>query len=85
MNRKFFAGLALAFSLLAPAFSAPAKFDAGTLQVKQISQKGPALVFTRRISRASMSMKRARRATTARCSRVSNAWKWFPFRRPVTS
>jgi pimeloyl-ACP methyl ester carboxylesterase len=45
MNRKFFAGLALAFSLLAPAFSAPAKFEAGSLQVEQISQKGPALIL----------------------------------------
>ena len=45
MNRKFLAGLALAFSLLAPAFSAPAKFEAGALQVEQISQKGPALVL----------------------------------------
>ena len=45
MNRKFFAGLALAFSLLAPAFSAPAKFEAGALQVEQISQKGPALIL----------------------------------------
>jgi len=43
MNRKFFAGLALAFSLLAPAFSA--EFQAGALQVEQISQKGPALVL----------------------------------------
>jgi pimeloyl-ACP methyl ester carboxylesterase len=45
MNRKFFAGLALAFSLLAPAFSAPAKFEAGALQIEQISQKGPALIL----------------------------------------
>jgi pimeloyl-ACP methyl ester carboxylesterase len=45
MNRKFFAGLALAFSLLAPAFSAPAKFEAGALQVEQISRKGPALIL----------------------------------------
>ena len=45
MNRKFFAGLALALSLLAPAFSAPAKFEAGALQVEQISTKGPALIL----------------------------------------
>jgi pimeloyl-ACP methyl ester carboxylesterase len=45
MNRQFFAGLALAFSLLAPAFAAPAKFEAGALQVERISQKGPALIF----------------------------------------
>ena len=45
MIRKFFAGLALAFSLLAPAFSAPVTFEAGALQVEQISQKGPTLIL----------------------------------------
>ena len=45
MTTKFFAGLALALSLLAPAFSAPAKFEAGALQVEQISAKGPALIL----------------------------------------
>jgi pimeloyl-ACP methyl ester carboxylesterase len=45
MNSKIFAGFALALSLLAPAFSAPAKFEAGALQVEQISNKGPALIF----------------------------------------
>src|SRR5215510_10790203 len=45
MNRKFFAGLALAFSLLAPAFSAPVKFETGALQVEQVSKKGPALIL----------------------------------------
>ena len=40
MNRgSFFAGLALALSLLAPAFSAPAKFEAGALQVEQGSRR----------------------------------------------
>jgi len=45
MIRKFFAGLALALSLLAPAFSAPATFDAGALHVEQVSNKGPALIL----------------------------------------
>jgi pimeloyl-ACP methyl ester carboxylesterase len=45
MITKIFAGLALALSLLAPAFSAPAKFEAGALQVEQISTTGPALVL----------------------------------------
>jgi len=45
MIRKFLAGLALAFSLLAPAFSAPTKFEAGALQVEQVSKKGPALIL----------------------------------------
>ena len=45
MKTKFFAGLALALSLLAPAFSAPAKFEAGALQVEQVSDKGPALIL----------------------------------------
>jgi pimeloyl-ACP methyl ester carboxylesterase len=45
MTKKLFAGFALALSLLAPAFSAPAKFEAGALQVEQISGKGQALIF----------------------------------------
>lgn len=45
MKSKIFAGFALALSLLAPAFSAPAKFAAGNLQVEQVSDKGPALIF----------------------------------------
>jgi pimeloyl-ACP methyl ester carboxylesterase len=45
MKSTIFAGLALAFSLLAPAFSAPVKFEAGDLQVEQVSDKGPALIF----------------------------------------
>jgi len=45
MTTKLFAGLALALSLLAPAFSAPAKFEAGALQVEQMSGKGPALIL----------------------------------------
>ncbi len=45
MKSKFFAGLALALSLLAPAFSAPAKFEVGALQVEQVSSKGPALIL----------------------------------------
>ena len=42
MKSKLFAGLALALSLLAPAFSAPAKFEAGALAVEQVSDEGPA-------------------------------------------
>jgi len=45
MTSKIFAGLALALSLLAPAFSAPAKFEAGALHVERVSGKGPALIF----------------------------------------
>jgi pimeloyl-ACP methyl ester carboxylesterase len=45
MKSKIFAGLALALSLLAPAFSAGTKFEAGALQVEQVSGKGPALIF----------------------------------------
>lgn len=45
MTTKFFAGLALALSLLAPAFSAPAKFEVGALEVEQVSDKGPALIL----------------------------------------
>jgi pimeloyl-ACP methyl ester carboxylesterase len=43
MKSKLFAGLAL--SLLAPAFSAAAKFEVGALQVEQVSSKGPALIL----------------------------------------
>ena len=45
MKTKFFAGLALALSLLAPAFAAPAKFEVGALQIEQVSSKGPALIL----------------------------------------
>jgi len=45
MKSKIFAGLALALSLLAPAFSADAAFEAGALRVEQISHKGPPLIF----------------------------------------
>lgn len=45
MKSKFLAGFALAFSLLAPAFSAPAKFEAGALLVEQVSDNGPALIL----------------------------------------
>jgi pimeloyl-ACP methyl ester carboxylesterase len=45
MKSKFFAGLALALSLLAPAFSAPATFEAGALAVEQVSDKGPPLIL----------------------------------------
>jgi pimeloyl-ACP methyl ester carboxylesterase len=45
MKSKFFAGLALALSLLAPAFSAPATFEAGALTVEQVSDKGPPLIL----------------------------------------
>ncbi|MEO8019820.1 MAG: alpha/beta hydrolase [Pseudomonadota bacterium] len=45
MKFKFFAGLALALSLLTPAFSAPATYDVGALQVEQVSNKGPAVIL----------------------------------------
>ena len=45
MKSKIFAGLALALSLLAPAFSADGKFEAGALQVEKISAQGPPLIF----------------------------------------
>ncbi len=45
MNTKFLASLALALSLLTPSCSAAAPYDAGALQVEQVSDKGPALVF----------------------------------------
>jgi pimeloyl-ACP methyl ester carboxylesterase len=44
MNRKFFAGFALALSLAAPAFSKPAIYEAGALHVEQ-SGTGPAVIF----------------------------------------
>jgi pimeloyl-ACP methyl ester carboxylesterase len=45
MKMKLLAGLALALSLLAPTYAAPAKFAAGALAVEQVSKKGPALIF----------------------------------------
>jgi pimeloyl-ACP methyl ester carboxylesterase len=45
MKTKIVAGLALALSLLTPAFAAPAKFEVGALQVEQVSKKGPALIL----------------------------------------
>ena len=45
MTARTFAGLALALSLLAPAFSAPTKFDVGALHVEQVSEKGAPLVL----------------------------------------
>lgn len=45
MIRKTFAGLALALSLLAPAFAAPAQYEVGALRIEQVSGKGPALIL----------------------------------------
>jgi pimeloyl-ACP methyl ester carboxylesterase len=50
MKLRNLAGIALAFSLLAPAFSAPApsateKFEAGALQVQKMGGKGPAVIL----------------------------------------
>lgn len=45
MIRKTFAGFALALSLLAPAFGAETKFEAGALAVEQVSDKGPAVIL----------------------------------------
>jgi pimeloyl-ACP methyl ester carboxylesterase len=45
MSSKFFAGFALALSLITPAFGVPQQFDVGTLQVEQVSSKGPALIL----------------------------------------
>jgi pimeloyl-ACP methyl ester carboxylesterase len=45
MKSKILAGLALALSLLAPAFSAGAKYEVGALQVEQASANGPALIL----------------------------------------
>jgi pimeloyl-ACP methyl ester carboxylesterase len=45
MTSRIFAGFALALSLLAPAFSAPSKYEVGALQVEQVSSKGPALIL----------------------------------------
>jgi len=45
MKMKLFAGLALALSSLTPAFSAPAKYDVGALQVERVSDIGPALIL----------------------------------------
>ena len=45
MTKKLFASLALALSLLVPEFPAAAPFEAGALQVEQVSSEGPAIVF----------------------------------------
>lgn len=45
MFRKNFAGFALALSLLAPAFGAESKFEAGALAVERMSDKGPAVIL----------------------------------------
>lgn len=48
MNKRFLAGLALAFSLLVPAFSlaaSPAKFEAGALQVETLGDHGRAVIL----------------------------------------
>lgn len=49
MKAKIFAGLALAFSLLVPAFStaapAAARFESGALQVDTLGTKGPAVIL----------------------------------------
>lgn len=46
MKKRFLAGFALAFSLLAPAFSATAqKFEVGALQVEALGDEGPAVVL----------------------------------------
>jgi pimeloyl-ACP methyl ester carboxylesterase len=45
MNRKYFAGFALALSLLAPAFSGDRAFEAGALHVEQVSTHGPAVIL----------------------------------------
>jgi pimeloyl-ACP methyl ester carboxylesterase len=45
MRSRFLAGFALAFSLLAPVFAAPAKFEVGALQVETLGDHGPAVVL----------------------------------------
>ncbi|HUL55913.1 MAG TPA: alpha/beta hydrolase [Usitatibacter sp.] len=45
MTKKLFASLALALSLLVPGCPAAAPFEAGALQVEQVSSEGPAIVF----------------------------------------
>lgn len=45
MNRRFIAGLALAFSLACPVFSADAEFEAGALHVRTVGEQGPAVIL----------------------------------------
>jgi len=45
MKKSILAGALLALSTVAPVFSAPATFESGALQVEQIGNKGPALIF----------------------------------------
>ena len=45
MKTKFFASLGLALALLAPGCTAAAKFEAGALQVEQVSDKGPSIIL----------------------------------------
>lgn len=45
MKTKFLAGFALALSLLAPVFGAPATFEVGALAVEQVSGNGPAIIL----------------------------------------
>jgi pimeloyl-ACP methyl ester carboxylesterase len=45
MKTNIFAGLTLALFLLAPAFSAGAKYEVGSLQVEQVSTSGPAIIL----------------------------------------
>lgn len=45
MTTKFFATVALALALLTPVCSAAARFESGALQVEQVSDNGPAIIF----------------------------------------
>ena len=45
MKLKFFAGALLALSLAAPAFSKPATYEVGALQVEQQGKNGPAVIL----------------------------------------
>ena len=45
MTKRSFAGFVLALSLLAPAFGAPRKFEAGALQVETLGDHGPAVIL----------------------------------------
>ena len=45
MKKSILAGVMLALSSLAPVFSAPTTFESGALQVEQLGNKGPALIF----------------------------------------
>jgi len=45
MKSSVLAGVACSLALLAPAFGAPAKFDAGALQVEQRGQSGRAIIL----------------------------------------